>query len=1293
MKPVRFVAASGPGQGLGKLLLAGLLLCVAVLTAPPSAAATTFSEGFSSLSDTLPDDSYDLCKRDSGADCSRKVDVGAETCKANGVYNSKHRAYIWGCTGFNYSNKVYGNTFTGLLRSHQYITLSNSSINDEVIDYGGTGGTPTIYCPPGTRRYCYAHTAELTIYSRTKDVVPINMVVVDRGIGKKYACNNTLTGIFYRGDEKSSKPLKRDSEVRYNQKKTPDCGAAFTLGYFPAEFLTEVPGTSGSSLLYKGRIVMFYGDKGGGDGGNIPGSQASFHIWTPSNGAKLSYTSGDSSQNSPLWPVSTDYGAEHGWTNTYPTNLSYRNKVTYRFMPQCDTNPKQSFFIQWDDGNDNNALLQPDDATVTLYRFKPDEGYAGKTPIGSWHLGSNSLPRFTGKDGKELMFSQYAPGKPYAYIVEIENVNGGNGISFRYPADSAVYPCPGSNPPTGTLGFSCSNGVSAFYSIRDPDAPDGTPLNFVIRSGTGSGGNAVASGSLGSNQSGGRQYLGLADGTYSLWVDDYLPGGARGDPPVPVKVDTSPVNCRVPTAKGRCYRATIADDGTAANGKPSRTLVFINSNPLVTASVGRTRDLDGDGKSGFKDDPWDPGNVTNERSGSWNYFPARDPQNNTGLPSPRGTVRVKLLFQEWRQHIQPGHWEGAGKSRKWVPEKRWYQWDTVAESDNQPNCFTAVCSVQVVGDTRWGGRPRPEAVRSGETFTVRARMTNTLPNSGPTRPPNLWENLSDFRWENVFGPGVGSAPIGPRLGITSSQPDASGNREHPLGYGLYGSGTTSADVTMTFRATGGAGRASYSLYPDYYGWTGIGPPCSFTVDVFENFNVTNARETATLNDYENPSRFDYSTYLCANASVPVYIPTNSRAYYTLYRDGVQRTLDSNSGGTYRGCGTIWSGSRGVSAVSAGDRYCTYLRADYTGGWVGPRGPNDLADTRGGYETSPERCATVHDEPYLHIFGSDVSAGGGFGSTNCNAAGGINAYLSQTGNSGQRPRGSGVQIGALSIGPITGFSSAQIRNSAPFASTGLSFSNTIAASGSGAGSPALGGRLGTSHCVADYFSALPASAARSTATNASIDGSSTNLKYYEPAGGTLTIDNPTTIANGTHTAIYVKGNVVIKGDIKYDGNTNWGTLENLPSFQIVAYGGNIYIDPSVRQLDGLYVAQPNVIRSGGSLYTCANGTNQLNGSGYYNTCKQQLVVNGAFVANRAFLDRSFSSRRHSYAGERPGSASRVCSNDGVLMTAFDDCASEIFNFGLEMFLMRPPVNPSSGPTTGRFDYITSLAPVL
>jgi hypothetical protein len=97
-----------------------------------------------------------------------------------------------------------------------------------------------------------------------------------------------------------------------------------------------------------------------------------------------------------------------------------------------------------------------------------------------------------------------------------------------------------------------------------------------------------------------------------------------------------------------------------------------------------------------------------------------------------------------------------------------------------------------------------------------------------------------------------------------------------------------------------------------------------------------------------------------------------------------------------------------------------------------------------------------------------------------------------------------------------------------------------------------------------------------------------------------------IALGTHTTTYINGDAVISGKIVYADSNSWGSASNIPSYRLIV-SGNIYIDPSVTQLDGFYFA-------GSNIYTCSTGSSyDPHSANYFTDCNDPLTVNGAFQA--------------------------------------------------------------------------------
>jgi len=154
------------------------------------------------------------------------------------------------------------------------------------------------------------------------------------------------------------------------------------------------------------------------------------------------------------------------------------------------------------------------------------------------------------------------------------------------------------------------------------------------------------------------------------------------------------------------------------------------------------------------------------------------------------------------------------------------------------------------------------------------------------------------------------------------------------------------------------------------------------------------------------------------------------------------------------------------------------------------------------------------------------------------------------------------------------------------------------------------------------------------------------------------------------AVYVTGNVYITSNIVM--KSNYGSVAGIPFFALIVKG-NIYIDPSVTQLDGMYVAQPNG-NTGGTIFTCSSGafTSYTSAniatspSTYFTRCNKQLTFNGIVQAKNVKLHRT----------------------NGTLKT---NTHAENFNNLPELYLTTTPFKEQTN--TVQFDSATTLPPLL
>jgi hypothetical protein len=254
-------------------------------------------------------------------------------------------------------------------------------------------------------------------------------------------------------------------------------------------------------------------------------------------------------------------------------------------------------------------------------------------------------------------------------------------------------------------------------------------------------------------------------------------------------------------------------------------------------------------------------------------------------------------------------------------------------------------------------------------------------------------------------------------------------------------------------------------------------------------------------------------------------------------------------------------------------------------------------------------------------------------------------------------GAGAQYAVQALAQINGFASSQYSANSP--PTALSFSN------SGTNPPSGLFGTGFSGTIADC--------------DFTRDITAQPLTGDQTLPGTLTngVAIPSTIPDGQpgQITVYVDGNVYINNPITYD-TLGWSSPSQIPYFKLVVVGGNIYIGSNVKQLDGLYVAEPNGAGQGGIIYTCASGNNAPitpTSASYYGTCDNQLVINGAFVATQVQFLRTYDTVGQSNTDNGTPSGSH---------------AAEVFNYTPELWLPRSGANPN-----GDYSAITGLPPNL
>ena len=229
---------------------------------------------------------------------------------------------------------------------------------------------------------------------------------------------------------------------------------------------------------------------------------------------------------------------------------------------------------------------------------------------------------------------------------------------------------------------------------------------------------------------------------------------------------------------------------------------------------------------------------------------------------------------------------------------------------------------------------------------------------------------------------------------------------------------------------------------------------------------------------------------------------------------------------------------------------------------------------------------------------------------------------------------------------------------------------------------MGGNFGGNRCLTNE--SVPSNATADLGGSATVGAGVLTDGIHKTSSGDLTL-NGGTVATGKNPAVYVTGHNVyisqVNGGIRFSAGP-WNvtsTTSNVPSFTLVVSGGNIYIDPRVTELDGIYIASKDSAGRGGTIYTCGTAAYQpvAPASSIFGSCGSQLTVYGSFVANQINLMRAYGSLRDSTAGEAPAGSH----------------AAEIFQFTPAIYLSPNPGVPP--PSNGALieQARTSLPPVL
>jgi hypothetical protein len=211
----------------------------------------------------------------------------------------------------------------------------------------------------------------------------------------------------------------------------------------------------------------------------------------------------------------------------------------------------------------------------------------------------------------------------------------------------------------------------------------------------------------------------------------------------------------------------------------------------------------------------------------------------------------------------------------------------------------------------------------------------------------------------------------------------------------------------------------------------------------------------------------------------------------------------------------------------------------------------------------------------------------------------------------------------------------------------------------------GGGFSTLPCLPDYYGTAEAD------SSPPIDYTTTGKRTYAVNGPYTLPDPGVGLGNGAIVTIIVNGSVYINHNVLYQP---YGSPDNAPRLTIIAKNG-IYIDPSVTELHGVFIAQ------NGTFATCATAANAET-TNYAQCSGNKLTVYGAVAAKSIHLDRSYGSL---YGGNNGSSI-----NDPSMSSSSD--AAENFIYTPELWLSTDGT-PTGGQSQSPVDAVTSLPPVL
>ncbi len=640
---------------------------------------------------------------------------------------------------------------------------------------------------------------------------------------------------------------------------------------------------------------------------------------------------------------------------------------------------------------------------------------------------------------------------------------------------------------------------------------------------------------------------------------------------------------------------------------------------------------------------------------------------------------------------------------------RWYY-----SAEVEGGCLQASCSLDVIENLP--GSP-DKGVKAGENFNVNATIHNpaaAIPvfvYNHPEKPrggTGTWSLAGQAVTENL---GIPDSLGGNQLTMT----DGGGNYDYPpfdFSYDPYlniprGGSATS---TMTFTAPGTRGVTTVAGYPDFWGRMALGGICQTEVEAYQRYDFT-AAARGSLDNAESPTQAEFRTSITQRG---VDVDSNARRdFYKRPKGGAEQPIPFGPFNDTTNFGNRdYTDTYNIPANTSqlGDIYCVYITLDYGHGWRGP-GNGKYANEGPAQANSCGRpceagaicnpTPSVVNRPYIRTYGGDVAAGGGFGTSCGRTDSKILSFMRpmqyHISGAPDGQSGSGGQLAAFALGEIRGYTTASTRTGPPNVQEpkGLTFAHNNSAPAQ-SNDPLLGGNMsGDGWCMPDYFSStqfVENDRKNVSSSTASIDPF--NLENEKQtvrniSGNKLRIVGSNVAQYDRRHTVYVDGDVFILNNLMYRTSYGAGTA-SIPNFTLVVKG-NIYIDNDVTQLDGTYIAQPDARSNSGRIYTCAlesSGDNPVTApTSLFTECgaqdnpasspRRQLTVNGSFIAQRVVLNRTGYSLRDSLFREEANNTK----------------AAETFKFSPEVYLSPPVFRANSTQTSGDYQYISILAPVL